>query len=212
LNARVSTWREIWARFQGRGAYPHQLAFLLRIPLRELVFSRRRLVALLRLESDSRVLEIGPGPGFFSAAVARAVPAGGLALLDLQREMLRKARRHVQRAGLSNVHFACGSAAHLPYRPATFDRVFLVAVLGEVPDPTECVREIARVLRPGGRLVITELPGDPDALSQADLQAMVEPFGFRSIDCVALRGGYSIVLERQVTSSPRSVKYFTPGQ
>ncbi len=187
--------RDIWSRLQGRGTYPHELAFLLRIPLRALIFSPRQLVALLRLEPGHSVLEIGPGPGYFSAAVARAIPAGRLALLDLQREMLRKARRQVRRPGLANVDFTVGSASQLPYRRASFDRAFLVAVLGEVPDAGGCVREIARVLRPGGRLVVTELPGDPDALSLHELIALVEPYGFRVIERAPLRGGYSLVLE-----------------
>lgn len=196
----MSGWRDVWSRFQGRGTYPHQLAFLLRLPLRSLIFSPRRLVALLRLEPDHSVLEIGPGPGFFSAAVAKAIPSGRLALLDLQPEMLRKARRHVRRAGRTNVHFTAGSASQLPYRRASFDRAFLVAVLGEVPDTAGCIRELARVLRPGGRLVVTELPGDPDALSSDDLVSLVEPFGFRLIEGVAHRGSHSVAMER--TTAP----------
>lgn len=191
----MNRWRDVWSRFQGRGTYPHQLAFLLRIPLRALIFSPRELVALLRLEPGHSVLEIGPGPGFFSTAVARAIPVGRLALLDLQREMLQKARRHVRRAGLANVIFTAGSASKLPYRRASFDRAFLVAVLGEVPDVAACAREIARVLRPGGLLVVTELPGDPDAISLDGLVSLFEPLGLHPIERAAFRGGGSLVFE-----------------
>jgi ubiquinone/menaquinone biosynthesis C-methylase UbiE len=160
----VGKWSEIWARFHGRGVYPHQLAFLLRLPVRDLVFSRRDLVEALRLDADCAVLEVGPGPGFFSPAVARAVSRGRLELLDVQLPMLRKSRRRIRRAKRSNVGFACGSATRLPYRSDTFDRVFLVAVIGEVSCIEECAGEITRILRPGGLLVVGELPGDPDAL------------------------------------------------
>lgn len=201
----VGKWSEIWDRFHGRGVYPHQLAFLLRLPIRDLVFSRRQLVRSLGLDPSAVVLEIGPGPGFFSPAVARELPRGRLELLDLQLPMLQKARRRVRRAGLLNVAFTCGSACGLPYRKNAFDVVFLVAVLGEVSTPQDCLQEIARVLRPGGRLVITELPGDPDALSLEKIQGLVTPLGFRQVDCTALRGGYSTTMELRTDAARREI-------
>lgn len=191
----MARWSEIWARFHGRGVYPHELAFLLRLPLRDLVFSRKQLVEALRLRRDSAVLEIGPGPGFFSPAVARAVPEGRLELLDLQVPMLRMARQRVRRASASNAHFTCGSASRLPYRPDAFDVAFLVAVLGEVPDPRACVAELARVLRRGGLLVIVELPGDPDALSREAVDELATAVGFRPIAEDPVRGGFCAALE-----------------
>src|SRR5262245_47659832 len=191
----MAKWTDIWARFHGQGVYPHQLAFLLQLPLRDLLFSRRRLVEALRLSPSSVVLEIGPGPGFFSPSVARAIPAGRLELLDLQLPMLQKARRRVNRVALPNVHFTCGSASRLPYRSGTFDVAFLVAVLGEVSAPTDCLREIARVLRPGGILSITELPGDPDALPRETAEAWATTYGFHAIRCLRVRRGYSVTMQ-----------------
>ena len=191
----MGNWSDVWTRFHGRGVYPHELAFLLRLPIRSLVFSRRDLVEALRLSPSSAVLEVGPGPGFFSPSVAREVPRGHLELLDVQLPMLRKARRQVRRANLSNVGFACGSAASLPYRADAFDRVLMVAVLGEVSCLGDCVREIARVLQPGGLLVITELPGDPDAVPRNAVEALVTPLGFLPIDYRSLRKGYCMTME-----------------
>jgi tRNA A58 N-methylase Trm61 len=93
-------WRDVWSRFIGRGTYPHEFAFLLLIPLRSLLLTPRKLVARLHLTETSRVLELGRGPGFFSVGVARNVPRGHLCLVDLQREMLEKARRRLRRAGV----------------------------------------------------------------------------------------------------------------
>src|SRR5512145_652167 len=87
----VARWRDVWRRFSGRGAYPHELAFLLTLPLRRLIQPPARLVARLGLAPDARVLELGPGPGYFSVELARAVPRGRVVLYDLQREMLAKA-------------------------------------------------------------------------------------------------------------------------
>lgn len=191
----MEKWSEIWARFHGRGVYPHQLAFLLRLPVRDLVFSRRDLVEALRLDPDCVVLEVGPGPGFFSPAVARAVPRGRLELLDVQLPMLRKARRRTRRVKRSNVGFTCASATRLPYRSDTFDRVFLIAVIGEVSCIEDCAAEIARILRPGGLLIVCELPGDPDALPRDAVEALFRPLGLHSLAHKPLRNGYALTLE-----------------
>ncbi|MEQ1728623.1 MAG: methyltransferase domain-containing protein [Vicinamibacterales bacterium] len=178
----LARWSDVWARFRGRGAYPHELSFLLLLPLRRIIFSPSQLVAHLRLTEESRVLEVGPGPGFFSVEVARAVPRGRVELVDLQLDMLRKARARVRKGGVSHAGFTRASAEALPYADASFDVVFLVAVLGEVPDPTTCVASIARVLRPGGRAVFVELPGDPDVLTADSLRelALGTPLAFES--------------------------------
>ena len=173
----LAKWRDIWARLSGPGAYPHELSGLLLLPFRRLVFSPGQLVAQLRLTTRSHVLEIGPGPGFFSPAVARGVPDGRLELVDVQREMLLKARHRLRARGLSHVGFTQSGADALPFVAGSFDLVFLVAVLGEVPDPAACMRSVAHVLRRGGRLVCAELPGDPDALGVDDLRSLAEGSG-----------------------------------
>ncbi len=194
----LARWRDAWARFHGRGVYPHQLAFLLRIPLRSLLFSPRALCEQLRLEPGSRVLEIGPGPGYFSVDVARRLPRGRLVLLDVQREMLAKARRRIERAALANVGYVQADATRLPLRAETIDRAFLVAVLGEVPDPPACVADVARVLAPGGLLCVTELPGDPDALSAEQVAGFAESAGLEPVEHRSLRGGFSAAYRRPV--------------
>ncbi len=135
----VTKWKDIWRRFSGRGAYPHELAIVLLFPLRRILLSPRTLVRHLHLTPASRVLELGPGPGFFSIAVARAVPHGRLELVDLQREMLHKARARLRRADVHNTGYTQASAVALPFRAGTFDVAFLVAVLGEVTDPKACL-------------------------------------------------------------------------
>ena len=68
-------------------------------PLRRIVLSPKTLIGHLHLTRTSRVLEVGPGPGLFSIDVARAIPEGRLELVDIQIEMLRKARGRLRRAG-----------------------------------------------------------------------------------------------------------------
>ena len=178
----VDGWRDVWRRFTGRGAYPHELAFLLLVPLRRIVLSPPALVRHLDLTPSARVLELGPGPSFFSVHVARAIPAGRLELVDIQREMLQKARRRLKRATIRNAGFTQANAVALPFRGDVFDVAFAVAVLGEVADPRACITAIARVLNPGGRLVVAELPGDPDALSESELRNLASGTGLEFVE------------------------------
>lgn len=132
----------------------------------------------LALNATYRVLELGPGPGFFSANVARRIPRGYLLLLDIQREMLEMAKNRLKRAEIRNAGGVQAGGNRLPLRSGHFDVVFLVAVLGEVDEPADCLKEIYRVLRPDGLLSITEQPGDPDFLPLVEVQSLAEEAGF----------------------------------
>jgi ubiquinone/menaquinone biosynthesis C-methylase UbiE len=164
----------------GRQSYfPHQMSFILELPLRRLLLSPSQLADRLHLEKDSRVLEVGCGSGVFSVEVARRVPAGHLELFDLQAEMLERARRKIHAAGLRKlVGYTQGDARRLAFPRGAFDVAFLVAVLGEVPEPRKCLRALHRILRPGGLLSITEHLPDPDFSSLSTLRALVEDEGF----------------------------------
>lgn len=192
----LAHWRDVWRRFNGRGAYPHEAAFLLTLPFRGLLLSPAGLASRLGLAPDARVLELGPGPGYFSRAVARRVPDGRLELCDLQHAMLCKARRRLRRSGLANWSCTCAEAGALPFAPRSFDAAFLVAVLGEVPDPARCLASLAGVLRPGGLLSVTELPGDPDALTEADVGELAQAAGFAPGERFPVRGGFTANFRR----------------
>ena len=97
---------------RGRGAdhFPHQLWFIMDNPVRRLLVHPRQLIDRLELSGSEDVLEIGPGPGLFSVEIARRLTTGRLELLDLQPEMLVRARRKLDRAGCRNVGFHVGDA------------------------------------------------------------------------------------------------------
>lgn len=164
-------------------------------PLRGVVLSPGGLVKRLQLRRDSRVMEVGPGPGYFSPAVARAVPDGKLVLVDVQQEMLDMSRERLEGMGIRNVEYRHADATSLPAANESFDVVFLVAVLGEVPDREACLREIHRVLGPRGLLSVTEFKvGDPDFIPQPELIDSVQSLGF---EC---RGRYGRFLHYTVNS------------
>jgi ubiquinone/menaquinone biosynthesis C-methylase UbiE len=135
---------------------------------------------ILRSKKGERMLEVGPGTGYYTFTVAEALETGRLDILDIQQDFLDHISRTAEVCGADNIVPAVGDASSLPYESNTFDAVFLVSVLGEIPDEKGALSEFARVLRPQGRLVVGEsLPGgDPHAILFSKLRDRVAPFGF----------------------------------
>jgi ubiquinone/menaquinone biosynthesis C-methylase UbiE len=136
------------------------------------VITRERLRAVLRPEPGERLLEIGVGTGYYSLDLAEWVaPDGALELFDLQQEFLDHVMRLAPERGLENLVPTQGDATALPYGDASIDAVVLTAVLGEIPDTAAALREIRRVLKPGGHLIVGELFGDPHFTTLNSLKA-----------------------------------------
>jgi SAM-dependent methyltransferase len=183
-----------WARTHP-SACPYSQRWLLgRRPL----ITRERLLDVLSPEPAERILEIGPGTGFYSLPVAEKLEGGALAIFDVQQQMLDHVMREAAGVGVSNIEPALGDAAALPYPDAAFDGAFLVTVLGEIPDPDAALRELRRVLKPAGRLVVGELAlGDPHFVAPGKLRER------------ALAAGFS--LDRQVGPGVGYFARFTPA-
>jgi ubiquinone/menaquinone biosynthesis C-methylase UbiE len=125
-----------------------------------------------------KVLEIGPGTGFYSVEAARRVrPEGRVVGLDIQLEMLHETRHRLAAAELA-ADLVQADASALPFRAASFDHVYLVTVLGELPDRRTTIAEIKRVLRPAGRLSISEQFPDPDFVPRHTVRRELRDAGF----------------------------------
>lgn len=148
-------------------------------PLRAIFLSPGKLARRLKLDRNFHVLEVGPGPGYFSPEIAKAIPDGRLVLADIQPEMLTMARTRLKKRGIRNAEYVHSGADDLPFEDGSFDVVFLVAVLGEVPDRAACLRELRRVLKPECVLSITEQPGDPDRIPLPEMRQLAAAAGFR---------------------------------
>jgi ubiquinone/menaquinone biosynthesis C-methylase UbiE len=124
------------------------------------------------------VVEIGSGTRFYSVEAARRVGASGrLVCLDLQQWMLERTRARLTAARL-RAHLIQGDALALPLRSGSVDHVFLVTVLGEIPDRAAALAETKRILRPGGHLSAAEQLPDPDFVTLGSLRRELRAAGF----------------------------------
>jgi len=160
--------------------FPVEKAGSLVNPLRRLVQSPSRTVAVMGLAENAAVIEIGSGPGFFSPFIASAVPRGHVMLADVQPEMLLAARRRL--AGAANISYAAADACALPIRTAQFDAVLLATMLGEVSDKDSCIEEVRRILRPAGFVTIVETRRDSDFIPFTPLCDLLDRHDFSFVD------------------------------
>ena len=165
--------------FSEKGVFPPKYAFTLLIPFRNIFLSPKRLIQRLELKEDHTVLEIGPGPGYFSLPVSRKLKKGKLVLLDIQQEMLDMARRRVEKRKITNVEYILCDGKSIAIENKSFDRIFMVTVIGEIDNKELYLKEINRILKEDGILSISELAGDPDKLSQDELRSLVTENGFQ---------------------------------
>jgi phosphatidylethanolamine/phosphatidyl-N-methylethanolamine N-methyltransferase len=103
------------------------------------------------IKPGDRVLEVGVGTGINAALYPTDCSVTGI---DLSSSMLEKARERVARKGVRNVRLLQMDAANLKFADDTFDIVYAPYVISVVPDPVAVAREMRRVCRPGGRIVI----------------------------------------------------------
>lgn len=157
----------------------------------------RAALDLLDPRPGESVLEVGCGPGLaLKAALRRVGPDGFAAGVDHAQAAACIAARALRgEASCGRAAALCADAADLPFRDLFFDRAFAVNSFGFWPAPGRALHEIARVLKPGGRLVITQRgsnPDNPTAFAGAER-------GFAEIDRAArmlLAGGWTLLDER----------------
>lgn len=155
------------------------------------VITRSRLRDVLEPRPGERILEVGPGTGYYTGTVAQAIePSGTLHAVDVQPEMVEHLRTQLRQEENSTVEPIGGDARSLPYPDDTFDAAYLVLVLGEIPDQERTLNELERVLKPDGRLVVGESLPDPHFVRFEQLRRRVERRGLAFEARVGTRAGY----------------------
>ncbi len=146
-----------------------------------------RVVSAVAPTPAMAILDVGCGPGILAVSLARV--AGEVVGLDLTPRMLEKTRERSSKAGLRNVRLALGQAEALPFAHGSFAAAVTRATLHHFLEPRRVLREMARVVRPGGRVVVADVvsPEDSDqaALHNA-LEALRDPSHVRMLSASEL--------------------------
>jgi len=169
------------------------------------VFTDQEILTRIRdaagLTPQSRVLDLACGPGIVTAALSPY--AGAVTALDLTPAMVSRARQRCRDDGLANVHCALGLAEGLPFADDAFDVIVNRSALHHFPHPEAALVEMARVLRPAGRLVISDVVSS-DVAEESTLHNALEVLRDPSHVRMLPRGELTSILQdlglRQVSS------------
>lgn len=159
---------------------PSWLAWLLDNPLTEAVAGTQTRLDRIGLQPGEYVLDVGSGPGRLAIPAAQRVGlTGRVVAVDIQPPMLARLQQRAITAGVTNITPQLVDIAGDNHLPADhFDRAWLVTVLGEIPDRDAALRNLWRLLKPGGVLSITEIFPDPHYQTRSTVLNLAQAAGF----------------------------------
>lgn len=184
----------VWFRERdARTVFPAGSAASLLVPARRWLMPVRQTLDRFNLDEGDTVLELGPGPGYFSIEASRMVGAQGRVLcLDLQPGMAVILRERLRTEGAGSGQPIAGDAIRLPLADHSVDKAFLVAMFGEIPDRPAALAELRRVIKPGGMLAFSETFTDPDYMFVNELEDLCRAYGFERLERQRAILGYTL--------------------
>lgn len=177
---------------------PHFVVPLIDNPIRLFFQSPKSTIEKHEIGSGMHVLEIGPGRGSYTLEAARQIgDKGMLVAIDISPQVINRLKKRIDKEGDKNIKLDVANAQELPFKDSVFDLVFMIAVLGEIPELEKAVGEIERVLKPSGILSITEILIDPDYTGFDKLVEQIENFGFKFISKSGNIFNYTAAFEKK---------------
>jgi ubiquinone/menaquinone biosynthesis C-methylase UbiE len=178
---------------------PQFMANAIDNPLRRKIQPPDETAARHGLEPGMTVLEVGPGNGTYTVAAARRVgEKGRIVTIDIEPRMIERVRRKAREEGIENIDARVANVYDLPFDQGLFDAIYMIAVIGEIPEPDRAMREFHRVLSPAGTLVFSELLMDPDYPRASTLAGRAVRAGFRLKEKVGNAFYYTLIFEKDM--------------
>lgn len=157
------------------------------------------IIEYINLQEGMRVLDAGCGPGRLTIPLAKKIGLEGeVVALDMQAGMLNRVRKKAAVEGLANIRLINAGLEDAGLDEDYFDRVTLVAVLGEIPSQSCAIKEIFAALKPGGILSISEIIFDPHYQSRKTVRRLALELGFRECGYFGSFRAYTINFEKPV--------------
>jgi len=148
------------------------------------------------------VVEIGPGKGSYTIAIAeRVLPNGKVYAVDIQKSVVERLRKRIEREGVDNVYPRIDDAYALSFEDSSVDRVLSIAALPEIPDPVKALREFHRILKPDGLLCLSEILLDADYPLRRTEKRWADEAGFKMKKEFGNLFAYQLNFEKQKDSA-----------
>jgi len=154
------------------------------------------------IKPGMRVLEVGPGNGTYTMGAARQIgPEGELVTIDIEPKMIERVNQRIASEGLVNIDARVANIYELPFEDQSFDLIYMIAVINEIPDIPRALAEFNRVLKPSGTLVFSEMFMDPDYSLAGTLTQKVQAAKFRLKEKIGNFFYYTLIFEKGIDGS-----------